>query len=166
MSKVRPGRRVRPIPLVLTVLTTALVWLEARIVLTRGVTQPGAPVPEAGAAREDWQFAYEEANLEQVRSEIESLRRFMLEETRDYYEQQFRAGNYELVTERRIDGTIPLDVGVDLSQWRYTPARGTTRVVLPRVGFENVYEARNRLTWLLTREDDLEAFDALLTKKD
>lgn len=114
---------------------------------------------------EGWTAAYEGASLEQIRDEIESLRKYMLEQTRAYYEEQYQAGNFERVNERRVDGSYPLEIGDDLCQWRFIPSDGLTRVVLPREGFEEVYEAKARMSWLMSREEEVEAFATLLANE-
>jgi hypothetical protein len=118
-------------------------------------------------AREDWELLYDRAGLAQIREEIETLRRYMLEESRDYYEAEFQAGHYQVVTDRRRDGTVPLEIDDGtLSQWRSVPGLGVTRVILPREGCEHVYEAKARLAWLMSREEEVEAFEALLAKEE
>ena len=119
-----------------------------------------APATEIHAFDQDWEFAYGIASLAEIRKEIEALRRFMEEETRAYYLQQFESGNYELITQQQPDGSFPLDVNhEDLAAWRYLPPLGVAKVILPREGFEKAYEARDRMSWLLNRESELEAFE-------
>ena len=117
--------------------------------------------------RADWELLYEQAGQAQLREEIEALRRFMFEESRDFYEAEFQAGNYQIVTDRRPDGTVPLEIDDGtLSQWRSVPGLGVTRVILPREGFEHVYEARDRASWLMGREEEIEAFEILLAEEE
>jgi hypothetical protein len=117
---------------------------------------------ELAMNREDWEFAYSQANLGQIRDEIESLRRYMYEETHDYYEAQFQMGNYELVPRSNPDGTYPVDVGDDLAEWRYLPAIGLAKMTLPLEGFERAYEAKSRTSWLIEREGEVREFEALM----
>jgi len=113
---------------------------------------------------EDWEVLYGQAGVAGLREEIEALRRYMLEESRGYYDAAFEAGHYQIVTDRRLDGSVPLEVeDGTLSQWRDVPGLGVTRVILPREGFEHVYEARDRMAWLMSRQAEVEDFEALLT---
>lgn len=122
------------------------------------------PVEETAALapkEPDWSEVYALAGLDEVRAEIETLRRFMHAETIAYYEAQFAAGNYERVPALGSSNAYPIEIGDDLAAWRYLPdSRYVAKVVLPRQGFERAYEARDRTAWLIQRESELARFEA------
>ncbi len=101
-----------------------------------------------------WERFYEGATPAQIREEIEALRVFMFEETNAYYEEQFRAGKYDIVPlSTRADGSYHLDVGDDLAAWRLLPSKQLAKVILPREGFEEAYVAKVKTAWLLREEE-------------
>jgi hypothetical protein len=106
------------------------------------------------ASKGHWDIVYANATPEQIHDEVEGLRVYLNEETREYYRKQFAAGNYEIVNDRRADGSYGLNFGDDLAAWRILPTHELAKVTLPRQGFEKAYEAKYRMQWLLSAEQD------------
>src|SRR5262245_7511924 len=92
-------------------------FLLTREAPTVSAAQTGRTSPVLELAREDWTALYEQASLPQMREELEALRHFLFEETNAYYEERFQAGDYEIVTVRRPDGSYVLESGDELAAW-------------------------------------------------
>lgn len=146
-----------------------LIWSR---IAPSGESMAKTPEPDAPAAFDplakeqldlEMEAIYEDASVEEIRKEIEAIRVFMNEATAAYYAARFEAGAYEIITERQPDGSFPIDTE-NLNYYRTLPeTQQLIRITLPHEGFEEVYEARLRMAWLMNREEVIEAFENQLS---
>jgi hypothetical protein len=115
--------------------------------------------PETGFSK--WETHYENASLEQVTQEVAMLRDLLDQGTGGYYEEEFARGNYVVEGQTSPDGSYSLPAGDELCARRFLHSGEVTKVTLPRDQFQEMYELRDQIEWLVHREAELAYLDRL-----
>ena len=99
---------------------------------------------------------YHDATLEQVTQELALPRAELDAGTLGYYEQEFARGAHVLDGRYTPGESYPMkNPGPELCARRFLPSGEVIKVVLPREGFPEMYDLRDRIAWLAHRQEEL-----------
>ena len=112
------------------------------------------PPPVQGRAEEaTWELVYENASRQEIDATIDFLWKALCDSTKDYFDQEFDAGRYTLVTVRDTAQPYALeeDANGDLCSWRLLADGRVLKVALPQDEFPETYALQRELEWLSSR---------------